>query len=191
MIIRSQLDIILQENNLNQNQHEALSGVNQAVTRLSKLSQSLLILSKIEHDELDNSQKINLKEALENKLQDLEELWKSGSYLVDIELNHAECKISPELADLLLNNLLNNALQHIPKKGKVQIKLGNHCLEIKNSALNGSLDIERIFTRFYKQSEEPSNNGLELAIVWQICQRASRKITYNFSNEMHYFLLMW
>jgi len=191
MVIRSKLDSIMQSGTLNRKQHDALNGAYQSVSRLASLSQSLLLLAKIEHGEYLQLRNIELKTIIEDKLEDLRDFWKTGSFALHLNLKESHLCINSYLADVLLNNLLSNASRHNKSKGVISITSDANFLQISNTSNSDSLDTDLIFTRFYKNGVAGDSNGLGLAIVWQICQQAGIQICYNYDAELHTFRLNW
>jgi len=190
-IIRSKLDMMIQEEELSQKQSELAGGAYAAVKKLSRLNQSLLLLAKIENQQFTVTDTINLKEKIEEKLEQFSELWESLDINVTHRLQDAEVRINPELLDILLNNLLSNASNHNIPSGQIFIQLEEKQLFINNTGCTGPLDEKRLFSRFYKKSVSSNHNGLGLSIVKQICRVSSLSINYLFANSLHSFILTW
>jgi signal transduction histidine kinase len=60
-VIRSKLDLMMQDEQLTQKQSEAIQAAYNSVQRLTKLNQSLLLLAKIENNQFHEIKPINLK----------------------------------------------------------------------------------------------------------------------------------
>jgi len=134
---------------------------------------------------------IELKTIIEDKLEDLRDFWKTGSFALHLNLKESHLCINSYLADVLLNNLLSNASRHNKAEGVISITSDANLLQISNTSNSDSLDTDLIFTRFYKNGVAGDSNGLGLAIVWQICQQAGIQICYNYDAELHTFRLNW
>jgi len=65
--------------------------------------------------------------------------------------------------------------------------LGYGFVCFSNNAINGSLEIKKVFQRFYKPSDSGEGTGLGLAIIKEICRLAEFNITYTFNNQHHIF----
>jgi signal transduction histidine kinase len=190
-IIRSKLEMIIQEEDLSQKQSELARSAFSAVKKLTRLNQSLLLLAKIENHQFDAAQVINLKTKIEEKLEQFSELWESQQIKAAWELEEVTVFINPELLDILLNNLLSNASNHNIPFGHIFIKLEQKQLVISNTGYAGALDQKRLFSRFYKQSLNSNHNGLGLSIVKQISRVSLININYLFANGLHSFVLNW
>jgi len=190
-IIRSKLDLVIQDEGLSEGQSEALKSAYAAVSRLAKLNQSLLLLAKIENQQFTAIEEINLKERVEEKLQQFSEFWTANNINVLTNLNPATIKANPELIDILLNNLLSNAGRHNVEGGDISISLNPGRLTIANTAKQNELNTKKLFSRFYKEAQYSKHNGLGLSIVKQICDHSDLHITYDFIDQHHSFTFEW
>jgi signal transduction histidine kinase len=190
-IIRSKLDLVIQEEGLSEGQSEALRSAYAAVSRLAKLNQSLLLLAKIENQQFRTVAPINLKEKIEEKLQQFNEFWAGNRIGINCTLNPSVIEANPELIDVLLNNLLSNAGRHNIEGGEISISLMPGKLQIANTAKLNSLDPKKLFSRFYKEAQHSKHTGLGLSIVKQICDESGMTITYGFFYQQHSFTLEW
>lgn len=190
-IIRSKLDMLIQEKELSQKQSELANGAYVAIKKLSRLNQSLLLLAKIENQQFNNKQSINLKEKIEEKIGQFQELWQSYHIKVTYSLEESYVSLSPDLLDILLNNLFSNASNHNRTSGSISIELKHNKLTISNSGLTGSLDEKRLFNRFYKASVNSNHNGLGLSIIKQISMVSAINTIYQFVDNRHSFIVSW
>ncbi|SEA78809.1 sensor histidine kinase [Pedobacter hartonius] len=190
-IIRSKLDLVIQDEGLSEGQSDSLKSAFAAVSRLSRLNQSLLLLAKIENQQFTYVEQINLKDKLDEKLQQFNEFWDGNHITVITDLQDAGITANPELIDILLNNLLSNSGRHNAENGKILITLIPGKLEIANTAKQHSLDTKRLFDRFYKESQYSKSNGLGLSIVKQICEHSGLNIRYAFADQKHVFTFEW
>lgn len=190
-IIRSKLDMMIQESDLSRSQSELAKSAYSAVKKLSRLNQSLLLLAKIENGQFDNSHQIDLREKVEEKIAQFNELWGSRDISSTYQLQDSQLVISPELLDVLLNNLFSNATNHNIPSGAISIMLEQQLLIISNTSSTGPLDEKRLFRRFYKESLNSNHNGLGLSIVKQISKVSSIHTDYTYADGFHSFMLSW
>jgi len=190
-IIRSKLDMMMQEKELSRRQSELAKSAYSAVKKLSRLNQSLLLLAKIENQQFNNTHKIDLKEKVQDKIVQFQELWEGHKISVTSMLQKSVIIISPELLDILLNNLFSNASNHNIASGHVYIKLEQKQLIISNTGSSSPLDEKRLFRRFYKESANSNHNGLGLSIVKQISRVSAINTIYQFEDNRHSFILNW
>ncbi|MEC5144209.1 HAMP domain-containing sensor histidine kinase [Chitinophaga sp. 212800010-3] len=190
-IIRSKLDVLLQQDNFTEIQIELLTEAYGAVTKLSGLSRSLLLLTKIENNQFSEQREIALHDMVRQKASQFEEIWESRRISHLLEVRHCFVSINADLLEILLNNLFSNATRHNKPGGHIAVSLDAHSMNISNTGMEHALDGERVFSRFYKGTVNNENNGLGLSIVRQICISSHIHPSYEYRNGMHNFLLSW
>ena len=90
-----------------------------------------------------------------------------------------------QLFEILINNLLTNAIKHNVKNGVIVIMLEDNRLVIVNTGSDQKLDDDLLFRRFARINAKGC--GLGLAIARQICSLYGWHITYNFEESTHRF----
>ena len=145
--------------------------------RLNSLVEDLLKLSKIESQETAlNLQLTNLKELLDKVMAEFKEkiILKKIQINTNISPQFPLLKIDPEQIELVLRNLLDNALKYTPEKGEISISFLERekdiYLEITDNGIGIAQEhLPRIFERFYRVNKDRSRDlggtGLGLAIV--------------------------
>jgi len=185
-VINSKLDSLIQTENFSERQSKLLTDLYGAVSRLNRLNQSLLLLAKIENRLLHEQVQIDLKALIAEKLNQFEEIFQEKNIQVKTELNDKKIYANPYLADVLLNNLVNNAIRHNYKGGAIVIGLSDERLVIENTGDDPELNPDQIFVRFHKSSRS-EGSGLGLTISKQICESYHFKLDYGFSEGHHTF----
>jgi signal transduction histidine kinase len=185
-IMQNKLEEIIQSENLPQQEMKTVQEVYESVNRLSKLNQSLLLLAKIENRQFPDEQFIDLKELMGAKLTDHEEMIRFKN--ISIEKNMKESlpvKMNPQLADILLSNIIGNAIKHNSNGGVIIITTTTGSFSVSNSGKALSQPTERFFERFSKADASTDSSGLGLAIVKQICGIYGFRISYTYSDALH------
>ncbi len=190
-VIQSKLDLLVQDEHLSEAQSRAVQGANESLQKLSRLNQSLLLLSKIENRQFSQTAAIHFKELAEEKLSQFRELWQDKEISYTASLEEVTVVMNKELAEILLNNIFSNATRHTVKGSAIRILLNKTEFSISNPAVNGPLDKERLFSRFYKAGQQSDHNGLGLSIVRQIASVSGYTINYHFAEGMHIFSLVF
>lgn len=188
-VIRSKVEMLLQQPEWKEHDIQQLLSIENAVLKLSRLHQSLLLLTKLENKQFELNEKIELREIIEDKLKDRQELLLPKHLKVHTDCKEVTISFHYHLAEILVNNLLNNAIFHTPEAGSIEIEMTPEFLSIKNTSENGSLDGDKIFKRFYRADRAQEGTGLGLAIIKEICNVAGFAVTYRFNNNQHVFTI--
>lgn len=185
-IIKNKLDILLQSKNLTDKHYEIVEEINIALTRSSRINKNLLLLAKIENSQFDIAT-IELDEQVNYSISNLEEYinQKNISFSSNIQKN-IRSRGNNSLTEVLINNLLINAIRHTHKEGSINIDLTEEYFTVSNSGTE-QLDSDFIFKRFSRSSNDSSGSGLGLAIIKEICRFQKWEISYNFHNNFHIF----
>lgn len=166
--------------------HKWLENIKSETDRMNKLVIDLLSLARLEKDKNEYST-INLSKLIEKTLLPLESLMYENNIKLDYQLDDTiEYNCNQEQIKQLLVILLDNAIKHSSKKGKIIVNLekfkNDIIIEVKNKG-KAIPEEERtkIFERFYRgdQSRNRDSNryGLGLSIAKGIVNNHNGKIT--------------
>jgi signal transduction histidine kinase len=183
-IINSKLDLMIQDQGLEEKHLRQLQAMYDAVGRLSKLNQSLLLLTKIENNQFVHTDQVALAPLIEEKLLQMEDLIRSRRLEVRTGLDRTSTRMNAYLADILLNNLLGNAIRHNQDGGSIDIRLRENEFHIANTGAALQFDPATIFDRFIRGGNS-GGTGLGLAIVRQICENCGFSLAYEYENGVH------
>jgi signal transduction histidine kinase len=189
-VLNSKLDLLIQEPGLQESQTKQLQAMYDAMSRLTNLNKSLLLLSKIENNQFKKTSPLQFDILITEKLSQLEDLINAKQIKTNTALQQTTVQMDAYLADILLNNLLGNAIRHNIDNGNIEINLDNERLLISNSGSVFDFDESHIFDRF-KKGDESEGTGLGLAIVKQICDNYGFKISYSFKDGLHFFEILF
>ncbi len=185
-IINSKMELLLQWGDMKEKQYKIVADAYEASNRLSRLNKTLILLAKIENRQFPESNPVNPAIMINHQLESLEDLILSKKIKIIKRFdNDVTIQMNPYLAEILLINLIKNAVRHNIKGGELIIELTKYRFEIANSGPPLQIDPEMLFERFHKSSSSPESLGLGLAIVQKICTLYGFKIGYNYKNEMH------
>jgi len=184
-VINSKLDILIQDPVLNEKNLQDLQCIYDAVDKMSKLSQSLLLLARIENNQFSEKQEVDIMVVTKNIIQELEEWISEKSLTVSNKIGDLKVNMNRQLANTLITNLLINAIKHSRRQETILLSSGKNIFTISNPGTQ-ALDRDRIFDRFWK-SEYSDGTGLGLAIAKQICDHYGFLLQYDFREGSHYF----
>lgn len=186
-IIKHKIDILLQNENLTEEQYLIAEDINKALTRSSRINKNLLLLAKIGNSQFNNSEKIEFDVLVKQSLEIFEEHFAQKNLSVHSSV-HPQIKVlgNSVLCEILINNLLINAIRHTLQNGSISVVLTESFFEISNSGTE-KLNTESLFKRFSKSSSHYNGSGLGLAIISEICRFHKWEIGYKFENNHHIF----
>ena len=165
-----------------------VQSIYKSVEKLSRLCQSLLLLARIENKQYTVTQKIAVDELLKEKINEFEAWTSAKSLKIKLQLEPLQVTMNRDLAEILISNLIKNAVRHTEANGTILIKTGKHQFSIVNSGA-GALNNNKIFDRFYK-SENSEGSGIGLAIAQQICGQYQFQLDYSFDKNQHCFTVL-
>ena len=184
-VIRGKLQLLM-ETGITKDQAAHIHSIENAVQKLSSLNQSLLLIAKLDNKEYEAREKIDFSAVISNSLFSFEELIEMKSIALEKEVQQdVFLSIHPYLADILVNNLLGNAIRHNVPDGRIRLLLSPKKLLIENTGAAPNVPTRQLFRRFVKGNQSGDSTGLGLAIVKQICDGHGYTITYQFTEGLH------
>ncbi len=181
----NKLELLAEKNTLSEIDMHTIGGVIQTLERLTRLNKSLLLLSKIENRQFQENTTVNINHLVKNILSELEDFATFRKVAVRIEEKGIlEKEMHADLAQILISNLVKNAILHNHAEGYVEITITTTELSISNTAKAQQLNADQIFKRFHKESIERNTTGLGLAIVAAIAGLYQINVSYEY-NDMH------
>lgn len=152
--------------------------------RLSTMSTNILLLSKLETQQIVNDKtSFALDEQIRSSIILLEKEWSDKDITLDIELDQTEYYFNEEMLSHVWINLLSNAIKFSNQSGTVSIKLykdnSNIICEISDNGIGMTEEVKcRIFEKFYQgdSSHSTRGNGIGLNIVSRIVTLAGGSV---------------
>lgn len=189
-IIQSKLDLLLQSKLLTDEQYELIEDANKALSRVARINKNLLLLTKIENSQFMDREVIDLSGLLESTLTIFSHFSESKNQRLETEIpSGITVEGNKILIEILLNNLITNAIRYTANNGAIYITLSDKHLSVANSG-TASLQHDQLFKRFgTTTSSITRGTGLGLSLVKQICSRYGWKTSYNFDKMHHIFSL--
>jgi signal transduction histidine kinase len=184
-IIRNQIDLLLREEERSEADYTIIQRLSESVSKLGKLNQSLLLLTKIERGQLPDAKWIDLQPLIERKLEQLIPELEEREIGLTKTLVPQSVRMPVILADVLLNNLLGNAIRHNIDGGEMLVQLGAGQLIIENTGPLLLHAPDTLFERFRKESKSAESLGLGLAIVREICEKYNCDLSYTYAEGRH------
>jgi two-component system, OmpR family, sensor histidine kinase QseC len=152
---------------------EHLHRAHEALDRMQRLVTQLLMLARVEKlAELDDAGPLRLVSVAEAALRDASE--RASARSIELSLDHDGNDFvlgSRSLLDILVQNLLDNALRHAPDHGQVNLRVGGRdeqvTLEVNDNGSGfAAIDTARLGERFHRpEGSVGEGSGLGLSIA--------------------------
>ncbi|MBF9252241.1 HAMP domain-containing histidine kinase [Pontibacter sp. 172403-2] len=185
-VIQAKLDELLQDVALNEQQASRIQVASSSVQKLSRLNQTLLLLTKIENRQFIYTEAVDVSAMIVRQLQDFVDFIQDKAIHVDFVPTPALIvTANPALAEALVSNLLRNAVKHNIPDGFIFIKLTDSSLKVSNSGTPLPHAPAMLFERFQKADPSSNSLGLGLAIVRTICNLYGWHVTYETNQNTH------
>ena len=177
--------LLQNDETLTDEQREYLDKIIFNTQRLSSLTGSVLLLSKLENQSI-SSQKthFDLDEQIRKSILALESDWESKNIEFDIEMDDTDFVGNEALLHHIWDNLISNAIKFSDYNGEIKIRLYNQkdkiIFTISDKGIGISEDAKKhIFDKFYQadSSHKQEGNGLGLALVKKIIDLEGGKIS--------------
>jgi signal transduction histidine kinase len=192
-IIRGKLDLLM-ESDIRDEQAILIAEMQNALERLSRIHSSLTLLTKLENKEYQAKEPVCISNLARETLASFDELIQMKSLVLEAHIEKAVyIPLHLSLADLLLTNLISNAIRHnappSPAEqgaaGFIRVELSKEGLVIVNTGREPSIPTQELFERFKKGNSGSDSIGIGLAIVRQICDLSHFDILYQYSGGLH------
>ncbi len=185
-VVRSKLERVFSHPDLTEEQASLMGEAYEAANRMERINKALLLLARIDNRQYRETENVNLSDLLDKELELVRErleLHKINT-VIDLEEN-LTIHMNAYLAEVLVRNLVANAIKHNNDGGTIKINLDSGKLWISNTGPAPTIDPERLFERFTKANPASSSLGLGLSIVKSICDFSRFGVKYTYSSGWH------
>lgn len=184
----TRLELILENDDFTDANAKKIAEVYQIIERLVRLNKSLLLLSKIDNKQFFDNVPVSVNEVVNRILEELDDMIQFKRLTcINSTAGELLIKMDPMLANIVISNLLKNALFHNTEGGRVEISQTGGSLRICNTGGEVPLETDEIFRRFQKSGEQTQGTGLGLPIVKAIANLYQIDVSYCYQNDMHCF----
>lgn len=167
----------LQLNNIDDKKRkEYLKGLILQSNKISNLISNILKLNKLDNQEIvPEIMEFDLGELVRTCTLGFEQLMEDKSLELACDIDDIDIVSSRDLLEIVINNLISNAIKFTERGGKICISLkaenDSAVIKVKDTGCGISQEIgEHIFDKFYQGDTSRANegNGLGLAIVKRV-----------------------
>lgn len=186
-IIKTKMDLLIQNESLTQEQLHLIGSVYDATSKMAKLNQGLLLISKIGNNQFTEIEENDLIRLIDRTLSNFGEMIEYRKLTVN---RHFETpvviRLNRILAEILITNLISNAIKHNYESGHIDIVANSKMLRISNSGQSMTVNPSELFERFRKSGSRNNDSiGLGLSIVKKITELYQFRIEYLYDHELH------
>ena len=168
--------LLQDSDNLDDDQREYIDKILFNTQRLSSLVGSILLLSKLENQQIPSHQvEYRLDEQVRQSIVALEPAWEKKDIEFDVELDRVSYLGNEPMMRHVWDNLVSNSIKFSPNGGTVKIhlakKLKKLIVTVEDQGPGLSEEAQKhIFDKFYQEdaSHKQEGNGLGLALVKRI-----------------------
>lgn len=189
-IIRTKLELLMQVSDMNSEQAELIGDLYDATDRINRLNKSLLLLSQIENSGSIEKQKVSLRNILDKSLQQYTDAFKNKGINPVIHGDSTILNTNFALLEILVTNLISNAVRFSPVGGAVVIQVADQEMVVSNTG-EALLNPDKIFNRFHRESSQKNGIGLGLTISKQICKVLGFELSYTYTDNKHIFKVLF
>ena len=176
----------MQAENFSETQMHYIQNIQEEISRLSKLNQSLLLLTKIDNQQFKDTEKVDIANIITKHLNNYEELITAKEIALTKNISEGNFVVMNKvMAEILVSNLITNAIKHNVERGSITIELNKDQLTVSNSGPVLATNPKELFERFKKDKVNSESLGLGLSIVKKICEQYHFKVDYNYTNGLH------
>ena len=181
------MDLLIQNESLTQEQLHLIGSVYDATSKMAKLNQGLLLISKIGNNQFTEIEENDLIRLIDRTLSNFGEMIEYRKLTVN---RHFETpvviRLNRILAEILITNLISNAIKHNYESGHIDIVANSKMLRISNSGQSMTVNPSELFERFRKSGSRNNDSiGLGLSIVKKITELYQFRIEYLYDHELH------
>ncbi|MBT3383757.1 MAG: HAMP domain-containing histidine kinase [Prolixibacteraceae bacterium] len=180
----NKLELLADEKDLSDGNIKKIGNIIQTLQSLADLNKSLLLISKIENKQFLVEEQVNFDDIFTRIINDFSDFTEYRK----IEINYKKegdliFKMNKNLAEILIMNLVKNAIIHNQPGGEIAIKLSSSQFTIENTSDEPALSTDEIFKRFSKSQNKTGSTGLGLAIAKTITDVSGLSIKYSYTGE--------
>ena len=156
---------------------------NKAVQRIEKSAGSIGMLHRNLQQYLGNlptaHETVPLHTLLNERIEFFRGLYPALAF--NVSLQPCTLNADPDAMERIIDNLLSNACKYNVKNGDVSVVLSAHALRIENSS-HGLREPQKLFQRFYKESER--GIGIGLHIAKRLCDEQGIAVSVSQSDDL-------
>lgn len=162
----------------------ALANLHQGIDRVSRLVEQLLTLSRVDSSAaLHNQQRLSLQNLLQQSVMNIWHVAQQAGVDIHLEMQDGPITLQgqPLLLEIMLRNLLDNAIRYCPPGSQVKVMLDNTTLTVVDNGPGVSQEyLASLGERFFRPPGQIKiGSGLGLSIVRRVAALHKMQVSFN------------
>lgn len=184
-VMRGKLDQLIQTPHLEEADAKLIEGLYQAADRMGRTVGNMLLLAQVGNRQFD-PEEVDWAALFERERQGLQDLMHDKNIRYTMHREQAcRIRLHPLLAELMVANLVRNAVQHNVRGGTIEVRLRADGFTVANTGPALAMDPMELFGRFAKGDPSSRSAGLGLAMVKEIADGAGLHVAYRSAEGIH------
>ena len=130
----NKLEALAETNKLSEDEFKLLASALDNLERLTRLNKSLLLLSRIKNQQFITEEEIDINVLVKKIAEDFSDRFSYSGIALNIEeQSSAKIRMNPDLAIVLLTNLIKNAILHNHPDGFIMVLIKGTSIQIENT----------------------------------------------------------
>ncbi len=185
-IIRSRIELLVNQPALTEDIAAIVGDITDANNRMTQLNRTLLLLAKVENNQFPETENLNVSLMIDGIIETFTNLYENDFPEISFNKNQPLIiKANHSLIEILLSNVIKNAIVHNTKEGMMKVTVEDKKLLVENTGPELQGTPEEMFERFKKGSDKTKTTGLGLALAKQICYLYGYTISYEYRKGWH------
>jgi signal transduction histidine kinase len=185
-ILNSKIELLLQSPNLGEKELLLVDAMQETLNRMLRTNRGLILLSKIDHGLFVDRELADITDIVKKTLDNYEDsIQRRQLKVIVYKDGQPDIMTNRNLMEILVNNLIKNAVNHNMDGGEIYIHVNPELLVISNTGKESENSPEELFTRFVTESSSSTSVGLGLSIAKKICATLGYALKYVQSEGRH------
>lgn len=176
-IMRNEIDVALLVDEMSPAAREVLRSSREEVDRMTRTIDNLITSAQVDEGRLELlTTPVDMRQLLDDAVRALRPLADAKNVRLVVHGDRWEVQVDPPRLQLVLTNLIDNAVKYSPHGTTVRIETWSHDEEICVSVTDEgpgifAADAQHLFDRFYRAGSltaDPGGSGLGLAICREV-----------------------
>ncbi|ANH79671.1 two-component sensor histidine kinase [Niabella ginsenosidivorans] len=189
-VARLNLETLLKRNLDEEKRRKLILMTLEETARLNFLTNNILISSQLEgHNHKINKEDLDLSDLLTDRVEEFEKRFPDRAFQKQIE-EDADINGDPLLLQILVNNLIENAIKYSPKEGPIRVTLTKQSQSVIVSVTDEGPGIpeeekRKIFTKFYRIGNEATRKKQGTGLGLYLCDKIAKDHNADISVTNH------